>query len=386
MIDRALKIIQFPLPASIPTSARSVRRRAQRSSARAAFFFGVIAFIALTAGLMAILEDVRPELRDPEFGIRLQQLKEWKQKAPERPLVLAIGSSRMQFGLSPSAMGFSNEPNEPLVYNLGYQGALPNMAALNLIRVLDAGIRPQCVLVEFVPRAYVKLGMIHGNTFADCLRNWPNRFSLGDMRRMAELEESFGDDRALAMRCMLGYATPWSTQRLVLISRFLPDWLPEAKRIPVNVNAQPSDKYGFAPILATTITDEKRLSNLVMARNAFGQLAEELRNFGQIPPLSPMIGALVRRCRTEGIPLAFVWIPESAALREGFPQFQAIGETYAANLIRDYGVALFPAPHQPEEDFMDGYHLLPSGAQRYSRWLADTYLKPWLVAHGLKKQ
>ncbi len=386
MIDLALKTIPFPLPVRIPTSARSVRRCSQRSLARASLFFGVIALIALTVGLTAILEDVRPELRDPEFGIRLQQLKEWQQKAPGRPLVLAIGSSRMQFGLSPAAMGFSDEPSEPLVYNLGYQGALPNMAALNLIRVLDAGIRPHCVLVEFVPRAFVKLGMMHGNTFTAYLRNWPNRFSLGDMRRMAELEESFGDDRTLAMRWMLGYATPWSTQRLVLTSRLLPDWLPEVKMIPVNVNAQPSDKYGFAPILTTTVTDEKRLSNIDAARNGFGRLAEELRNLGQIPSLSPMIGVLVRRCHAEGILVAFVWIPESAALQEGFPQFQAIGEIYAANLIRDYGAALFPPPHLAEEDFMDGFHLLPSSAQRYSRWLADTHLKPWLIAHGLKKQ
>ena len=48
------------------------------------------------------------------------------------------------------------------------------------------------------------------------------------------------------------------------------------------------------------------------------------------------------------------------------------------------GVRVFPAPeHLDEADFMDGYHLLPAGAAKYSRWLADNHLKPWL-AEALK--
>ncbi|MFO0823844.1 MAG: hypothetical protein U0792_12135 [Gemmataceae bacterium] len=31
-----------------------------------------------------------------------------------------------------------------------------------------------------------------------------------------------------------------------------------------------------------------------------------------------------------------------------------------------------------EDEFMDGHHMLKHGAERYSRWLADTHLKPWL--------
>ncbi len=385
MIDRVVKLFRFSLATRISASARSDRRCSRRISARKSLFFGVVALGVLTVGLTAALEDVRPEWRDPEFGFRLQQLKEWKQKTPERPLVLALGSSRMQFDLSPAAMDFSDEPDEPLVYNLGYRGSRPNLAALNLVRVLDAGIRPRCVLIEFSPIAYAHIGMTQGNMFTDDLRTWPSRFSLRDVGRMWELDESPSDDRGVSMRWLAGYATPWSTQRLVLLSRWLPNWLPQIKTVPVNVHAQPSDRYGFAPAIAITITDENRRLKLLGVQAGYNHVADMLAKFGRIPPLSPITGVLVRRCRAEGIPVAFVWLPESPNIQGWFPQFQAIGETYAAKLTRDYGVALFPAPHQPEEDFRDGVHLLPSGAQRYSRWLADTHLKPWLVGQGLMR-
>ena len=52
-------------------------------------------------------------------------------------------------------------------------------------------------------------------------------------------------------------------------------------------------------------------------------------------------------------------------------------------LTQELGVKVFPAPeHLVEDEFSDGYHLMRCGAENYSRWLADTHLKPWLASHS----
>ena len=53
-------------------------------------------------------------------------------------------------------------------------------------------------------------------------------------------------------------------------------------------------------------------------------------------------------------------------------------DAYAAELTRKYGVEVFPVPDDIQEsDFVDGHHMIPAGAARYSKWLADTHIKPW---------
>ena len=52
----------------------------------------------------------------------------------------------------------------------------------------------------------------------------------------------------------------------------------------------------------------------------------------------------------------------------------------ARQLSAEKGVPIFPAPaHLSDDDFADGYHPLADGAAKYSRWLADNHLRPWLA-------
>jgi len=47
---------------------------------------------------------------------------------------------------------------------------------------------------------------------------------------------------------------------------------------------------------------------------------------------------------------------------------------------------VFPSPDLAETDFADGHHLLPHAAAKYSHWLADTHVKPWLMASGAARR
>lgn len=51
-------------------------------------------------------------------------------------------------------------------------------------------------------------------------------------------------------------------------------------------------------------------------------------------------------------------------------------------VAEELGVPVFSAPETGlvDGDFADPVHMLSHGAAKYSRWLADTHLKPWLAA------
>ena len=85
--------------------------------------------------------------------------------------------------------------------------------------------------------------------------------------------------------------------------------------------------------------------------------------------------------------MAFVEPPVSPMFRGWFhPGAWASGDERVRAFAHDLDVELFPPfTGLAEEDFIDGHHMLQPAAARYSRWLADTYLKPWLMRRGVAR-
>jgi len=356
---------------ALPVSARPVaasQHRSRRRLARASVWSGAAAFAALTIGLAVSLEKT-PELRDPEFGHRLNQLRDWKAKAPDRPLVLLVGSSRTQMGVSPAAMSFPNGTTDPLVYNLGLMGATPTGVRFQLFRALDAGVRPDFVLAELFAANV-------GYNMPAERQPWtrPSRLSTHELDLLADDSH---DRRAIPRQWMTARATPWYTQRLPLMSNWLPNWIPH---LPVEQFSWITmDEYGYMPypIKFETMTPEGRerligpaYLNHKRAIDPFRVCARPDRSLREI----------AERCSAEGIPLAFFRTPESPLFRSWYgPGSWEKAAEYVSLLSRETGVPVFPAPEIPEEEFADGHHLFQHGALKYSRWLADTHLKPWLA-------
>src|SRR5437764_767065 len=78
--------------------------RSRRRRARSVLLAGVLLCVAAVLGMGVAVETVAPQWRDPEYGHRLAQVRHWKKTRPDRPLVVAVGSSRTQMGLSPADM------------------------------------------------------------------------------------------------------------------------------------------------------------------------------------------------------------------------------------------------------------------------------------------
>src|SRR5262249_35084465 len=128
------------------------------------------------------VETIKPEWRDPEYGYRLKQLRQWRLEAPDRPLVVVFGSSRTQMGICPAAMGFPDRPGSPVVYNFGYPAGHPGRAWLQFMRLVDAGAKPDIVLFQL---AYLELsGPVSGILVP---QSWGSRMNAGDCERLAAL-------------------------------------------------------------------------------------------------------------------------------------------------------------------------------------------------------
>jgi hypothetical protein len=376
MMTRLLAIVPLrhllPQPPQATVATARHARPNRRQLARLAVAYGLLSFALATVGLIGVVEVAKPEWRDPEFFYRVKQLHRWKAEAPDRPLVLAFGSSRTQMGLSPAVMNFPNEPGVPLVYNCGYRGAHPVGVLLHVTRYLDHGPRPDYVLIQL---AAADVG-IPGTAEAQ-LKHWASRLSPADWRRLGPYT---ADSTTLPWKWATSRLNAWVEFQTPILSNLLPSWQPRARQL--EWSWERMDGYGFAPMPKTRFTPAERKQALARTRELY-QPTFQGRPWG--PTSDQAYRDIIARCQAEGIPVAFFVAPESPSFRSWYSPLAREMEARYHQLIQSLGVPVFPMPpHLTDEDFADGFHLIRSGAEKYSRWLAEHHLKPWLASQGLR--
>jgi hypothetical protein len=357
--------------AARPTVFRTAR--SQRRSARAALVCGLLFALTAMAGMSAALETVKPEWRDPEYGYRLHKLKQLRRESPNRPLVLLLGTSRTQYALDPSAMGFPDGPGSPLVFNFGQSASPPLKVFLTLLRLWNEGIRPAAVVVEVLPVWLSSVGPAEVQ-----LRGAEARLTAADLYRLAPYCD---DSSELTSRWFAARIAPWQSQRAVLMSHWLPRWLHWSDRI--DQQWQSIQHNGFIPFPRQLETDGHRA---IATDHARAELARAFRGFGFGRNSVRVLRDLVAFCREHGIAIALAQPPVSPMFRNWFrPGAWTSGDTRLRVLAGELGVELFP-PYEglDESDYIDGHHLLRRGAEKYSLWLAETHLRPWLDRQGAR--
>ncbi len=367
MTPGLLARVRFSRALSPGRSAAQSRVR----SARTALAVGFFLTLAATVGMTSAVETVKPEWRDPEFGHRLTRLQQARRESPDRPLVLVLGSSRAQNAFHPAAMGFLDAPESPRAFNFGQSAATALKVLLTLARVMDAGIRPSAVVIEVLP-----VWLAADGPAEDQFQLYVPRLSAADLRRLAPY---CTNPELLRTRWLAARVAPWYTQRVVLMSHWFPRWLAWSAR--ADGQWETMDPDGFVPFPFADPSAEFRSMATARARREYRGAFDGFRVGGMS---ARALRDTVARCRAEGIPVAFAIPPVSSMFRGWFrPAVWAGGDAIVRDLAREMGVEVFPAPNFPDADFADGHHLLPGGAQRYSRWLADTHLKHWLVRQGV---
>ena len=144
---------------TVVTVPRAVPPPRRRRAARAALVAFVGAAVLLHAAGVLLVDVARPRLRDPEYGLRAEQLRARVAEHPGRPLVLVVGSSRAAMGVKPdsweAARPGMTRARPALVQHASVAGAGPITELLVLNRIYADGFRPAVgaagVLAAHVP-------------------------------------------------------------------------------------------------------------------------------------------------------------------------------------------------------------------------------------------
>lgn len=334
-----------------------------RSRARHSVLAGIVFVVLGTVGLNVVVDTVKPQWRDPEYGHRLKELRAQVHAAPGRPLVVALGSSRVEMGLSPAHLGLGDGPDAPLVYNCSQAGCGPLQELMTLQRLLAAGVKPDYVLVEMLPPVM-------------SLATPPEELIPSDQLAYQDLDrlEPFANDPAtLRNRWLRTRVAPWHTYRLSLLCHWgLGSWLPwQVRKDFLWKQMQPG---GWMPYLYTDMPAQKRAEGQAKAK---AEYVPYFVGYNFTPQTDRSFRQIIELCRDRGIPVAFYVMPESPLFRSWYPpHVPRVFADYSATL----GVPVFNASTWLDDELMfaDGHHLLRPGAEAFSRRFGAECLAPWL--------
>jgi hypothetical protein len=351
-----------------------VRRGA--SSARRAVLTGLALCLGGHLALGFGLDGYWSALRDPEYGCRLNALRERQREEPGRPLVLALGTSRTQMGFKPDAMtvgplspGPGRPAAEPLVFNLGLAGCAPLTSLVVLHRLKADGVRPDWVLLEVLPPA------LHLASMADDLLGG-DRVALLKWDDLETARPYCRDPGGLRADWLRARLAPLSAVRFSVVSRFIPGWLPAAhcRRYLWENN----DGFGWLCFPLPAPSPEYRARQW---EHAQVQYAANLAGFSIMPEPDRALRDALAFCRAEGWRVAVYLMPEGERFRAMYPPgARELLDRYLAGVGRDFGVPVLDARGfiPDESEFSDSHHPLPSGAQHFSERFAREALGPWL--------
>jgi hypothetical protein len=333
---------------------------------RAALVWGLVFFVALQLGLALLMDYVRPELRDPEYGYKLQRLRERLAAEHGRPLLLTLGSSRAALGVRPDVIpgSWPNGSRPPVVFNMALTGSGPVFELLTLRRLLAEGIHPDYLLVE------VLTPLLHQD------EGWGevgwlnvNRLNYADYRVMYRYAE---DTWFLSRRWVRSHLTPSFSHRFCIMSRYMPGWLPWNTR---QDGWRGMDESGWLPHPCATVNAEEYRRGVAFAKE---QYKPALMNYRISEKPDRATRELLEVCRQERIAVVLVLMPEGTEFRSWYsPASLGQIQAYLAGLTRSFDFVLVDTrTWLPDSAFVDGHHQLAWGAAAFTERLTREVLVP----------
>ncbi|QEL13302.1 DUF1574 family protein [Limnoglobus roseus] len=330
-----------------------VRQSSRRRSPRAVVAVFLATLLALNFGFAVGMDRVFPTVRDPEYGRRLSRVKARQDENPGRPFVVMLGSSRTAMGLRPMV---ANADAGPVVFNFAQVGSGPMMQVMTLRRMLNDGVKPDAVVLEFWPPFLREDG-----PFAEEARIDKHRLLPQDVPFARE----YYDDAPLAEATMKHVRkSPWYEHRLRVVSQVVPGWLTYDRRL--DSPWHKLDDWGWLP----GFEDDPPPAERTARHQAAGQYYGELFNHFRIHEKAERATReMLTTCRERGIPVTFAWLPESSEFRAWYPpDVLATGEEFLAKMCREFDVPWIDARQWVTDPHIaDGFHLTQPGAAIFSQ-------------------
>ncbi|CAN5521997.1 hypothetical protein BH11PLA2_BH11PLA2_21780 [soil metagenome] len=314
----------------------------------------VITFLATLFGINVLLgvgmDTFSPRLRDAEYVERRQRAEVRQAIAGNRPYLVALGSSRVSFGVRPLVV---DGADQPAIANMSLVGSGPILQLLALQRLLRDGVTPDTLLVEYWPPFLNSRG-----SYSEFVRIDPHRFFVSDE---AFVRESMPNPDGVMSLMREIRRTPVWCHRLRLMSHLLPTWLPFEKRF--DPYWTKIDAAGWLPGVET-LTAAERVARVKQAGDYYKPL---FANYAIAPEAEKAYREILSLAKAKNIHVVFVWLPESSEFRGWYPP-----EVTAANdaFRKQFKVKWVNARDWlPDEMLGDGYHLTTAGATAFTQRL-----------------
>jgi hypothetical protein len=320
-----------------------------------------VAFLAANLGTWLAMDYGWPQLRDPEYGRRLNRLRARLAEHPGRPLVVAVGSSRMSMGVCPAAWEEVRPANagrpDPLLFNVSLVGSGPVMELMALRRLYADGVRPAAVVLEYWPPFLREDGPYFE----------PDRVELTRLMAIDRplVRDYFRDPAAVERRMLLARVSAVYENRERLFAQVDASWLPWNRRM--DTGWQGLDPWGWLPGLDEhPQTRARRAARLAHCEAIY---RAQFHEYAIDPVADRAMREAVTLARSHGAKVAFAYLPESTEFRGWYPPgVETAGREYLARLCRELAVPLIDArTWMPDEYLVDGFHLSRAGAAEFTR-------------------
>jgi hypothetical protein len=322
----------------------------------------VLGFVALQAALAVAVEVWRPEVRDPEYGIKLAVLRRRLAERPGAPLVLALGSSRTLMGLRPELL----DDGGAVVFNFGLTRCGPMQELLDYRRLRAAGARPAVVLIEVTP-SLLSQPDVWATAEQDRRMSWADLAVLGRYRpRPAEMYWNWAQARL----------APWFAYRFSLLAQYLPAGLPPESRTILKWGDVDGAGWLTRPE-AVAVSAEEYRKRVAVVHEAFAPL---VRDWRPAPEGGGALRELLDDCRRDRVPAVLYLMPEAPQFRSWYSaEARKRLTAYLGELSREYEAPVIDGREWiPEEGFEDGHHLRPAGARVFTARFEREVIGPFL--------
>ena len=317
---------------------------------------GAAALLLNVAALVA-LDAPWPNLRDPEYGMRVARLRARVAENPNRPLVLVLGSSRTCMGVKPAAWEAvrPGTPGDPLLFNFGTVGAGPIQQLIALRRAYADGVRPAVVLLEYWPPVLRQDG-----AFAEQHR-------VGQRLRFDDapvVRDYFRDPERVERSMVTARANPIFANRERWLALASPKYL--AMNQHANVPWRELDRWGWLP--GMDVRSDDAATRRVFLDHYRPDYQRQFAGHAIHPDSDRALRAAVAFARTHSARVGFFYLPESPEFQSWYPPgVERAAREHFAGIVRELSVPVIDARNWVAEDQLaDGHHLSRSGAGAFT--------------------
>jgi hypothetical protein len=326
----------------------------------------VVIVFALSQLTVAVAVDQHAtSVRDPEYALLEQRLKERIAERPGSATAIFVGSSRIAHGFDAARAAGTNDA---VVFNFGLPGAGPFFQQIALERLHENGVRTDILFLEVLhtffnaagPRS-LDHGLLDGARLsageAAELLNYGNRSQTGPLRRWVFARALPLYRHQAELRDSLDYR----------LNPNYYDWPPALRSC---------DSLGFRPVLCPP---EEWPTLAAIAHENYDPF---YASFEIDPHPWGRLLEIIRRAQADNIHVVCVLMPEGSEFRRRFGS----GSNSPAELVqrlRQIRVCVVDARDWLDDSaFFDQHHLLPAGAVRFADRFRVEALEPALKSIG----